>query len=122
MSEPRRDLPVGSSVILSALIVVGAAFTLDQPDSPAPSLAVGGGSPSPETAPTPPAGRAPETDPDSDSDPKSFPEGPRSAFSASREGETLQDFARRVYGTDQAVGTLLGANRDVIRDPDAPLA
>jgi len=45
----------------------------------------------------------------------------RGAFTQVREGETLSDVARRVYGTVQKARSLWLANRDVVDRADAPL-
>jgi hypothetical protein len=46
---------------------------------------------------------------------------PRGAFTSVRDGETLADVARRVYGPASDPNTLWMANRDLIARKDAPL-
>jgi hypothetical protein len=49
---------------------------------------------------------------------------PRTApgpFTEARSGETLEDVARRVYGSGRAADSLRKANRDLVRDDGVPL-
>lgn len=46
----------------------------------------------------------------------------RGAFTVAGTGERIADVARRVYGTTAEAEGLWRANRDVLRDPDAPIA
>lgn len=49
------------------------------------------------------------------------PRVPAGPFTEARSGETLEDVAWRVYGSDRAVDSLRKANRDLLRDEDVPL-
>ena len=49
------------------------------------------------------------------------PEGARGPFVRVREGETLADVARRVYGDGADAGALWRANRDVLDGPASPV-
>lgn len=46
----------------------------------------------------------------------------RAPFTVVGTGETIADVARRIYGTTEDAGVLWRANRDVLRDPDSPIA
>jgi hypothetical protein len=49
------------------------------------------------------------------------PRTPTGPFTEVRAGETLEDVAWRVYGSDRAVDSLRKANRDLVRDEAVPL-
>ncbi len=131
---------VGASFGLSVLIVVFFAVILYQPDSPPPPLAaVAPVEPleahPPEAQPTPPRPKVPTANPATRADPahvanvarpisqRSVPAvEPRGAFTTVRDGESLVDVARRVYGREEATKTLWLANRDRLDRVDAPVA
>lgn len=46
---------------------------------------------------------------------------PRGEFTVARDGESLRDVARRVYGTRVDAATLWRANRDILDTADSPL-
>jgi nucleoid-associated protein YgaU len=50
------------------------------------------------------------------------PKRDRGAFTVVGSGESIADVARRVYGTTEGVESLWRANRDILSEPDAPLA
>ena len=55
-------------------------------------------------------------------EPKSLaPRAPAGPFTEALSGETLEDVAWRVYGSDRAVESLRKANRDLMRGEDVPL-
>ncbi len=49
------------------------------------------------------------------------PNAPLGPFTEARPGETLEDVAWRVYGSDRVVDSLRKANRDLVRDEAVPL-
>ena len=112
---------VGASFGLSVLVVIFFAVVLYQPETPAPPVA---SVPSiepvealpPEAPPSIAARPAARTEPE-----PVKPVEPRGAFTRVREGETLTDVARRVYGSDADVKTLWLANRDRLDRLDSPV-
>ncbi len=50
------------------------------------------------------------------------PHEPRSAFTTTRDGESLDDVAVRVYGSADKADTLWRANRDLLPHRDSPLS
>jgi len=47
---------------------------------------------------------------------------PRSAFTVAKAGETIEDVARRIYGTIDESVALWRANRDTLPSRDSPLS
>ena len=132
---------VGASFGLSVLIVVFFAVVLYQPETPQPPVAAVPPTATaepvearpPEALPAPkvvvrPAARSDPQRVEVVSRPVSRPSPrrnpsrePRGTFTKARDGETLADVARRVYGDDNALKTLWAANRDLLDRVDDPV-
>jgi hypothetical protein len=54
-------------------------------------------------------------------EPAPGPTGPRSAFTAVKDGESLDDVAIRVYGTSDRADSLWRANRDLLPQRTSPI-
>ena len=121
------DKNVGASFGLSVLIVVFFAVILYQPDNPAPTAAaVASVEPleahPPELSPTPPVASAARPATSNVARPVSVRSvEPRGPFTTVREGESLADVARRVYGRAGCVEVLWLANRDRLDRVDSPV-
>jgi nucleoid-associated protein YgaU len=121
----RMNENVGASFGLSVLIVVFFAVALYQPDRPPPSASLAPLAPveplearAMEPPPAPPVKPAPR--PAAAKAPPA-PEA-RGSFTVVRDGESLADVARRVYGDDRGGReSLWRANRDLVDRLDSPV-
>ena len=125
---------VGASFGLSVLVVLFFAVVLYHPDQPRPAPV-----PAPvASAVEPVEAHPPESPPQAsraDADRVAVvarpvsrrvarpltPVEPRGAFTKVREGESLADVARRVYGEGDTLKRLWAANRDLLDNVDAPV-